>query len=44
MAGLAIAVIAFFALGIGRYLSLDAIKREQGELESWRQARPLVAA
>lgn len=39
-----IAVIAFFAFGFGRYLSLDALKREQGELEAWRQAKPLFAA
>ena len=44
VAAVAIAVIAFFALGLGRYLSLDALKREQGELEAWRHARPVVAA
>ncbi|MEO9066639.1 MAG: pyridine nucleotide-disulfide oxidoreductase, partial [Caldimonas sp.] len=44
VAAVAIAVIAFFALGFGRYLSLDALKREQGQLEAWRQAGPIAAA
>ena len=39
-----IAIVAFFASGLGRYLSLEALKRQQGNLETWRQARPLVAA
>jgi len=38
---LVVAVIAFFALH--RYLSLDYIKSQQGQLEAWRAANPLVA-
>ena len=37
------AVVAFFALGLQRYLSLDYIKSEQGQLETWRAANPLIA-
>ncbi|MEO6364061.1 MAG: VTT domain-containing protein, partial [Caldimonas sp.] len=44
LAAAVVAVIAFFALGFGRYLSLEALKREQGELEAWRQAKPWLAA
>ena len=43
LAVLAVAVVAFFALGLQRYLSLEYIKSEQGQLESWRAANPLVA-
>ena len=41
---LLVAVIAFFALGLQRYLSLEYIKSQQGQLEAWRAANPLVAA
>jgi pyruvate/2-oxoglutarate dehydrogenase complex dihydrolipoamide dehydrogenase (E3) component/uncharacterized membrane protein YdjX (TVP38/TMEM64 family) len=41
---LVLAVVAFFALGLGRYLSLEFIKSEQGALETWRAANPLMAA
>ena len=44
LAMLLLAVVAFFALGLGRYLSLDFIKSQQGQLEAWRAANPLVAA
>ncbi len=40
----AVAVVAFFALGFGRYLSLEVIKGEQGRLEAWRVANPWLAA
>jgi pyruvate/2-oxoglutarate dehydrogenase complex dihydrolipoamide dehydrogenase (E3) component/uncharacterized membrane protein YdjX (TVP38/TMEM64 family) len=39
-----LAVAAFFAFGLGRYLSLESIKGRQGELEAWRAANPLAAA
>ena len=44
LAVLVLAVVAFFALGLNRYLSLEFIKSQQGQLESWRAANPLVAA
>ena len=44
LAALALAVAAFFALGLNRYLSLEFIKSQQGQLEAWRAANPLVAA
>ena len=44
LAAVAIAVIAFFALGFGHYLSLDSIKQEQGRLEAWRKAQPVLSA
>ncbi len=44
LAALALAVVAFFALGLQRYLSLEFIKSQQGQLEAWRAANPLVAA
>ena len=40
---LLVAVIAFFALGLQRYLSLEYIKSQQSQLEAWRAANPLVA-
>lgn len=44
LAVLAVAVVAFFALGLQRYLSLEYIKSQQGQLEAWRAGNPLVAA
>ena len=43
LAVLVMAVIAFFALGLQRYLSLEYIKSQQGQLEAWRAANPHVA-
>ncbi|MEP6874999.1 MAG: FAD-dependent oxidoreductase [Burkholderiales bacterium] len=43
LAVLMVAVIAFFALGLQRYLSLEYIKSQQGQLEAWRAGNPLVA-
>ncbi|MBC8057405.1 MAG: FAD-dependent oxidoreductase [Rhizobiales bacterium] len=43
LAVLLVAVVAFFALGLQRYLSLEYIKSQQGQLEAWRAANPLVA-
>ncbi len=44
LAVVVLAVAAFFALGLGRYLSLEFIKSQQGQLEAWRASNPLVAA
>jgi pyruvate/2-oxoglutarate dehydrogenase complex dihydrolipoamide dehydrogenase (E3) component/uncharacterized membrane protein YdjX (TVP38/TMEM64 family) len=44
LAFLALAVAAYFGLGLGRYLSLDFIKSQRGALEAWRAANPLLAA
>lgn len=38
------AVLLFFALDLGQYLNLDAIKARQAQLEAWRAAQPLRAA
>ena len=37
-------VAVFFALDLGRYLSLAAIKTSQADLKAWRAAQPLLAA
>ena len=37
-------VVAWFALGLGHYLSLDVLKSEQARLETWRAGNPLRAA
>jgi pyruvate/2-oxoglutarate dehydrogenase complex dihydrolipoamide dehydrogenase (E3) component/uncharacterized membrane protein YdjX (TVP38/TMEM64 family) len=39
-----LAVVAFFALGFGRYLNLDTIRSQQLHLQGWRQANPMAAA
>jgi pyruvate/2-oxoglutarate dehydrogenase complex dihydrolipoamide dehydrogenase (E3) component/uncharacterized membrane protein YdjX (TVP38/TMEM64 family) len=44
LGALALAAAAFFGLGLGRYLSLEFIKSQQGALETWRAANPLMAA
>jgi pyruvate/2-oxoglutarate dehydrogenase complex dihydrolipoamide dehydrogenase (E3) component/uncharacterized membrane protein YdjX (TVP38/TMEM64 family) len=44
LALLALAVTAYFGLGLGHYLSLDFIKSQRGALETWRAANPLLAA
>ena len=43
---LAAAVLAgaFFALDLGRFLDLQAVKGAQADLQAWRDARPLAAA
>ena len=38
------AVVLFFAFDLGQYLSLEAIKARQAQLEGWRAAQPLRAA
>jgi len=42
--GLVLLIAAFFALDLGRFLSLAAIKAQQADLEAWRAAQPLLAA
>ena len=37
-------VVAWFALGLGHYLSLDVLKGEQARLETWRASNPVRAA
>jgi pyruvate/2-oxoglutarate dehydrogenase complex dihydrolipoamide dehydrogenase (E3) component/uncharacterized membrane protein YdjX (TVP38/TMEM64 family) len=44
LGALVLAVAACFGLGMGRYLSLDFVKSQQGALEAWRAANPLMAA
>ena len=44
LAVLLLALVAFFALGLGRHMSLAFIKGQQGQLEAWRAANPLMAA
>ena len=39
-----LAVAAFFALDLGRFLSLDYVKSQRDHLEAWRNAQPLLAA
>jgi pyruvate/2-oxoglutarate dehydrogenase complex dihydrolipoamide dehydrogenase (E3) component/uncharacterized membrane protein YdjX (TVP38/TMEM64 family) len=43
LAAVALAVVAFFALDLGRFLDFDALKAAQGEIESFRDARPVLA-
>ena len=43
-AALLIAVGLFFALGLSRYVGLEAVKAEQSQLEAWRHARPVTSA
>lgn len=38
------AAALFFALDLGQYLNLEAIKARQAQLEGWRAAQPLQAA
>jgi len=40
----ALVILLFFWFDLGKYLSLEFIKSEQAQLETWRAARPLVAA
>jgi pyruvate/2-oxoglutarate dehydrogenase complex dihydrolipoamide dehydrogenase (E3) component/uncharacterized membrane protein YdjX (TVP38/TMEM64 family) len=41
---IALAVTAFFALDLGRYFSLDALKSQQAAIETYRQAAPWLTA
>jgi pyruvate/2-oxoglutarate dehydrogenase complex dihydrolipoamide dehydrogenase (E3) component/uncharacterized membrane protein YdjX (TVP38/TMEM64 family) len=44
LAVLLLLVAAFFVFGLSHWLSLASIKSQQGQLEAWRAARPLMAA
>ncbi len=44
LAVLVAAVALFFVFDLGQYLSLEAIKARQAQLEGWRAAQPLRAA
>ena len=44
LAAVVAAVVLFFALGFGRYLTLEAIRGEQERLQLWRAANPFTAA
>ena len=44
LAALAGLLLAYFALDLGRYLSLDYFKSQQLAIEAWRAAQPLKAA
>jgi len=41
---LASMAVLFFVFDLGRFLSLEAIKASQADLEAWRASRPLIAA
>lgn len=41
---LAALVVGFFALGLHRHLSLDAIQQQQARLTEWRDQQPLATA
>ena len=41
---IAVAIALFFALDLGRYLSLDWIKSQQHAITAWSDARPVAAA
>ncbi|WP_291991741.1 bifunctional TVP38/TMEM64 family protein/FAD-dependent oxidoreductase [Candidatus Accumulibacter sp. ACC003] len=44
LAALAGLLLAFFALDLGRFLSLDYFKAQQEAIEAWRAAQPLKVA
>ncbi|TVP93291.1 MAG: pyridine nucleotide-disulfide oxidoreductase [Thioalkalivibrio sp.] len=39
-----IAITAFFALDLGRFLDFDTLKAAQGDIEAFRDARPVLAS
>ncbi len=41
---LAALLVVFFALDLGRFLSLATIKNSQADLQAWRDAQPVLAA
>jgi pyruvate/2-oxoglutarate dehydrogenase complex dihydrolipoamide dehydrogenase (E3) component/uncharacterized membrane protein YdjX (TVP38/TMEM64 family) len=43
MLAVALAVGAFFAFGLQRYLTLEALKTQKAAVESWRDAHPALA-
>jgi pyruvate/2-oxoglutarate dehydrogenase complex dihydrolipoamide dehydrogenase (E3) component/uncharacterized membrane protein YdjX (TVP38/TMEM64 family) len=44
IAALLAAVLAYYSLGLGRYLSLDFFRSQQAAIETWRAAHPEMAA
>jgi len=38
------AVLAYYSLGLGRYLSLDFFRSQEAAIETWRAAHPAMAA
>lgn len=36
-------LVAFFALDLGRFLSLDALRQSKSAIDAWRDAHPLLA-
>jgi uncharacterized membrane protein YdjX (TVP38/TMEM64 family) len=44
LAIIAAAIAAFFALGLGRYLSLDYLQAQQAAITAYREAQPLKTA
>ncbi|WP_313953986.1 FAD-dependent oxidoreductase [Accumulibacter sp.] len=44
MAALAALIVAYFALDLGRFLSLDYLKSQQEAIAAWRVTHPLQAA
>jgi pyruvate/2-oxoglutarate dehydrogenase complex dihydrolipoamide dehydrogenase (E3) component/uncharacterized membrane protein YdjX (TVP38/TMEM64 family) len=44
LVALAVAVVLYFALDLGRYFSLDAFKAQQAAIEAYRQANPWLAS
>ncbi|MGB5234569.1 MAG: FAD-dependent oxidoreductase [Candidatus Macondimonas sp.] len=41
---IAMTIVAFFVLDLGRYLSLDFLHAQHGVLQAWRNEQPLIAA
>jgi pyruvate/2-oxoglutarate dehydrogenase complex dihydrolipoamide dehydrogenase (E3) component/uncharacterized membrane protein YdjX (TVP38/TMEM64 family) len=44
IAALLAAVLAYYGLGLGRYLNLDFFRSQQAAIETWRAAHPAMAA
>jgi pyruvate/2-oxoglutarate dehydrogenase complex dihydrolipoamide dehydrogenase (E3) component/uncharacterized membrane protein YdjX (TVP38/TMEM64 family) len=44
LAALVVVLAVFFALDLGRFLSLAAIQARQADLQAWRDGQPLLAA
>ena len=44
LVGLLVAIAAFVAFDLGRFLSLEYFKSQQAAIENWRAAQPATAA
>ncbi|AHE97911.1 pyridine nucleotide-disulfide oxidoreductase [Thioalkalivibrio paradoxus ARh 1] len=44
LAVVVLAVVAFFAFDLGRWLDFDTLKAAQGDIEAFRDARPVLAS